>query len=193
MTMSSSVEEQYIKELTQGSYKAFDALYSMYSHRLYSFAFKLTKSHLDASEIVQNSFINLWLNRDKILTCSSLQPYLFTIAKNQFINKLRHNINLPLFVDYVNYLNEKKISENNVIEKLNYDDFKAQLKKAKKSLSKNQRKIFELSKELGYTNKEIAQRLNLSEQTVKNQLSISLKILKEKLFKYSFLFYVFFL
>lgn len=80
-----------------------------------------------------------------------------------------------------------------MIEKLNYDDFKVQLKKAKKSLSKNQRKIFELSKELGYTNKEIAQRLNLSEQTVKNQLSISLKILKEKLFKYFFLFYVFFL
>lgn len=193
MTMLSFVEEQYIKELIQGSYKAFDALYSMYANRLYAFALKLTKSHSDAKEIVQNTFVNLWVYHEKIVPCSTLQPYLFAIAKNQFLNKLRYNVNLPLFVDYVAYLNEKDLSGNNVIEKLDYEDFKAQLEEAKKSLTQTQRKIFELSKELNYSNEEIAQQLNLSVQTVKNQLSISLKLLKEKLYKYSFLFYIFFL
>lgn len=180
----SYLEEKYIKELIQGSYKAFDALYSMYANRLYSFALKLTKSHSDAEEIVQNSFVNLWLNRENIQPCSTIYPYLFTIAKNEFLNILRSNVNSPLFVDYFAYLNEKKLSENNTFDKLDYDDFKAELENAKKCLSKTQLKIFELSKELGFSNKEIAHQLNLSVQTVKNQLSLSLKILREKLYKY---------
>jgi len=47
------------------------------------------------------------------------------------INKMRATINSPIFVDYVIYLNEKGLSENNVDDILNYDDFRLKLNIAK--------------------------------------------------------------
>lgn len=188
-----SLEEKYISDLNRGSYRAFDALYSMYSHRLYGFVFKLTKSQSDANDIVQDVFVKLWLNRENILLDTSFQAYLFTIAKNMVINKIRANVNSPIFVDYVAYLNDRQLAENNVDEVLNYDDFKLRLNLAKNSLSQTQRNVFELSKELGYNNAEIAKHLELSEQTVKNQLSNALKILRGKMASHIFLFNLFFM
>lgn len=188
-----SIEEKYIAELKRGSYKAFDALYSMYVHRLYGFILKLTKSESATREIVQDSFVKLWLARENINLESSFQSYLFTIARNSAINQFRATINSPAFVDYIDYLNENKLSENNITEILDYDHFKIKLAEAKKGLSATQLNVFELCKELGYTNAEVAVRLNLSEQTVKNQLSAALKILREKLSSSSFLFSLFFL
>ena len=103
-----SIEKQYILELNRGSYKAFDALYALYSRRLYAFALKMTKSQSDAKEIVQDTFVRLWLNRENVLPEDSFQSYLFTIAKNAILNKMRTLINMPVFVDYMEYLNEKQ-------------------------------------------------------------------------------------
>jgi len=188
-----SLEKQYICDLRRGSYKAFDALYSMYAHRLYGFILKLTKSDADTKEIVQDVFVKLWLNRENISSDSSLQSFLFTIGKNIAINKFRANINSPVFVDYVDYLNEKNLYGDNITESIDYDDFKLKLVQAKNHLNNTQKMIFELSKELGYSNAEVAQKLDLSEQTVKNQLTIILKVLKGQLLSNVYLFSVFFL
>lgn len=193
MSKNLSIEDKYIAELNQGSYKAFDALYTMYSKRLYAFVYKLTKSEADAVEIVQDVFVKIWLNRESILLDTSFQSYIFTIAKNAVINKIRTNVNSPVFVDYVAYLNERKLSEENITAPLNYDDFRRYLNKVKEHLSETQRNVFELIKEQGYSNQEAAKQLNLSEQTVKNQLSIALKTLREKMKNFSFLFSIFFL
>lgn len=188
-----SIEKQYILELNQGSYRAFDALYSLYSRRLYAYALKLTKSHQDAKEIVQDTFVKLWLNREHVLPTESFQSYLFTISKNTLLNKVRTVINAPVFVDYLTFINEQGLSENNIAERLDFDDFRKKLNDAKQSLSETQLKVFELSKELGYNNAEVASRLNLSEQTVKNQLSLALKTLRKKLQDNIALFTIFFL
>jgi len=193
MSDFTSIEQQYILELNQGSYRAFDALYSMYSRRLYAFALKLTKSHTDAKEIVQDTFVKLWLNREHILPSESFQSYLFTISKNTILNKIRSVVNTPVFVDYLDFINEQRLSENKVVEELDLDDFRKKLNNAKKSLTETQIQVFELSKEMGYNNTEVARQLNLSEQTVKNQLSLALKTLRKKLQDNSALFTIFFL
>jgi len=193
MSDFTSIEQQYILELNQGSYRAFDALYSMYSRRLYAFALKLTKSHADAKEIVQDTFVKLWLNREHILPSESFQSYLFTISKNTILNKIRTVVNAPVFVDYLDFINEQRLSENKVVEELDLDDFRKKLNNAKKSLTETQIQVFELSKEMGYNNPEVARQLNLSEQTVKNQLSLALKTLRKKLQDNSALFTIFFL
>ncbi|MDO9633671.1 MAG: RNA polymerase sigma-70 factor [Paludibacter sp.] len=188
-----SIEKQYILELNRGSYKAFDALYSLYSRRLYGFALKMTKSHADAKEIVQDTFVRLWLNRENVLPEDTFQAYLFTIAKNAILNKMRTLINTPVFVDYMEYMNEQRLSEENITESIEMDEFRKKLEHAKKSLSETQLNVFELSKEMGFSHTEVAQQLNLGEQTVRNQLSLALKTLREKLADNAGLFAVFFL
>jgi len=193
MSSQYSLEEQYITELQNGSYRAFDALYTMHSRRLYSFIYRLTKSKDDTREIVQDVFIKIWLNRENITVTGSFQSYLFTVAKHMAINRFRANINSPAFVDYIDLINEMRLSGNNITEQLDFSEFRQKLAAAKKSLTETQLTIFELSKELGYSNAEVAEKLNLSVQTVKNQLTIILKILKEKLSSYAFLFTIFFI
>ncbi len=189
----SSIEKEYILELNQGSYRAFDALYALYASRLYGYALKLTKSHQDAEEIVQDTFVKLWLNREQVLPNESFQSYLFTISKNTLLNKVRTVINAPVFVDYIAFVDDLGISENNITDELDLNDFKKKVNEAKQSLSDTQLKVFELIKELGCNNAEAALRLNLSEQTIKNQLSMALKILRKKLQEHSALFTFLFL
>jgi RNA polymerase sigma-70 factor (ECF subfamily) len=153
----------------------------------------MTKSPSSTADIVQDIFIKIWLNRGSISPDGAFQSYIFTIAKNRVIDKIRSNVNSPVFTDYVAYLNEKGLSEESITKSLSYDDFVRTLEKAKGALSDSQRRIFEMNKEQGLKNAEIAEILQLSEQTVKNQLSISLKILREKMKDFSFLFFIFFL
>lgn len=193
MSDLSSIEKKYILELNQGSYRAFDALYALYARRLYGYALKITKSHQDAKEIVQDTFVKLWLNRKHVLANESFQSYLFTITKNTLLNKVRSVVNAPVFIDYLSFIDEQAISENNTAAQLDLDDFKRHLNDAKQALSDTQLKVFELCKELGYSNAEVADRLRLSEQTIKNQLSIALKILRKRLIDNSTLFLIFFL
>lgn len=188
-----SLEQQYIHELNRGSYRAFDALYSLYARRLYAFALKMTKSPTDAREIVQDTFVRLWQNRENVLPEDSFQAYLFTIARNAVFNKMRSMINSPVFVDYVDYINEATVSEDSTTYILEFEEFRLKLEEAKKLLSDTQLKVFELSKEWSLSNAEIANRLNLSEQTVKNQLSIALKTLRRKLSESAGMFALFFL
>lgn len=188
-----SIEKQYILELNRGSYKAFDALYALYSRRLYAFALKMTKSHSDAKEIVQDTFVRLWLNRENVLPEDSFQSYLFTIAKNAILNRMRTLINTPVFVDYMEYMNEKHLSEENTTEEMEMDEFRMKLEQAKELLPETQKNVFELSKELGLSHTEVAKQLNLSEQTVRNQLSLALKTLRKRLAENAVLFTIFFL
>lgn len=188
-----SIEKQYILELNRGSYKAFDALYTLYSRRLYAFALKMTKSHSDAKEIVQDAFVRLWLNRENVLPEDSFQSYLFTIAKNAILNKMRTLINTPVFVDYMEFMNEHHLSVDNTAEEMEMDEFRKKLEQAKEILPETQKNVFELSKELGLSHTEIAKQLNLSEQTVRNQLSLALKTLRRKLAENAVLFTIFFL
>lgn len=190
MSSRLSIEKQYILDLKKGSYRAFDALYTMYARRLYAYALKITKSTSDASEIVQDTFVNLWTHRENIEPSDSLQAYLFTITKNVILNKFRKLINSPVFVNYVEYLNEENIASEETSEKLEFEEFKKKLEDAKTSLSATQVKVFELRKELGYSNAEVAKQLNLSEQTVKNQLSLALKKLRTKLAEHLSLFFI---
>ena len=77
------------------------------------------------------------------------------------------------------------------VEKIYYDDFVDKLALAKQKLTPAQRNIFEMSREEGMSNAEIAALSDLSEQTVKNHLSAALKILREELRKYNYLFALF--
>ena len=86
MTLS---EKEWISQLQNDSQEAFEHLYYTYSHRLYGFVYKLTKSADMAEDVVQETFIKIWETRSNILPGYSFKSYLFMIARNQVINLLR--------------------------------------------------------------------------------------------------------
>lgn len=186
-----SIHSETIKKLREGSYEAFDTLYNMYADSLYGFALLHTKSKESAEDIVQETFLKLWNMRTSLSLEGSFKSMLFTIAKHDMIDAFRRQINRPEFEDYIQFCEEENLIDNSSVEKILYDDFLEKLALAKQKLTPAQRRIFELSREEGFNNAEIASLSNLSEQTVKNHLSSALKILREELQKYNFLFALF--
>ena len=95
-----------------------------------------------------------------------------------------------MYEDYVKY--QDNIPAESQGCPLEYNEFVKQLKTALHNLSDTQQQVIEMSKLKHLTNREIALELELSEQTVKNQLSLGLKKLREELKNISVLFWLLF-
>lgn len=189
--LQQSIHSDIIKKLREGSYEAFDTLYNVYADSLYGFVLLHTKSVVQAEDIVQDTFLKLWHMRSSLSVEGSFKSMLFTIAKNHVIDVFRQQINRANFEDYIAFCEDENLSDNTSVDKIYYDDFLEKLAIAKQKLTPAQRNIFELSREEGLTNAEIAHNAGLSEQTVKNHLSATLKVLRAELLKYNFLFALF--
>ncbi|MDP4238650.1 MAG: RNA polymerase sigma-70 factor [Bacteroidota bacterium] len=171
-------EKEHISELQNGSKDAFEQLYHGYAPRLYGFVRNLTKSNDLAEEIVQETFIKIWDNREYIRTDYSFKSYLFMIARNHVINVFRKQSLISTLEECDTIQNSIDFSENDTDKLAELNELKMYIEKAKLHLSPRQREIFELSKEKGLTNQEIADKLKISNQSVKNQLSTSLHVLQ---------------
>jgi RNA polymerase sigma-70 factor, Bacteroides expansion family 1 len=183
-------ERVLISELKRGSQKALDSIYKMYAKRLYAFCLQYTKSKENAEEIVEDVFVWIWVNRCDIHQEETLRSLLFIRAKHYLINAYRSHINSPVYEDYVNYQDE--LITDDIQQHMEYEDFIHQLRNALTKLPHTQQQIIELSKIQQVSNKDIAMQLSLSEQTVKNQLSLGLKNLRKELNKVPFLFWLLF-
>lgn len=190
--MENDIIKSYIKELQNGSHKAFNVIYDMYADKLYGFLLAHTKSPQISEDIVQETFLKLWINRKSISVEGSLQSLLFTISRHKMIDSFRSQINKVEFELYIDYIDEKSFEDDGIESKLFYDDFLKALKLSKKLLTEGQLEIFERNKEKGESIEEIASSLQISEQTVKNQLTTAMKKIRSQLSKKSILFLIIF-
>jgi len=180
------------EKLKIGSYKAFEQLYELYFDLLYGYVFGMIRSHNQAKEIVQDTFIKVWLHRSRIDPELSFKAWLFKIAKNQLLNDIKKNFSDPVFEDYLIH------SENNQLvaqsdQEFDLELFRIALVKAKQKLSPRQLQVFEMCKEEGRSATEVAKHLNITEASVYNYLSQSLATLRNEMKELSFLFFLFFI
>ena len=190
--MALSENEELILGLKSGSYKAFEALYTVYFDLLYGYIFGMVRSHTQAKEIVQDTFIKVWLHRSKINTELSFKAWLFKIAKNQLLNELKKNFSDPIFEDYLVHCENNDLLVQADIE-FDLELFRIALVKAKQKLSPRQTQVFEMCKEEGLSAKEVAEKLNITEDSVYNYLSQSLALLRKEMKQLSFMFFIVFM
>jgi RNA polymerase sigma factor (sigma-70 family) len=186
-------EQLHIEKLRNGSYLSFKFLYDLYVDSLYGYTLELTRSKLLANELVQDTFVKVWINRSSIRPELRFKSFLFRIAKNQMIDEFRKKLRDPLFEDYLFHQTNPLIGENQIDLKVDFDDFNEHLRMAKKKLTPRQREVFELRKEQGYSTGEIAERFQITEQTVYNQLYHSIQILQKEMGTFAKLFILFFI
>lgn len=168
-------EHSLIMAMKGGSLDAFNQLYGLYAGRLFVFCQRVTKNTALSEDIVQEAFIALWENRRAIRNEQSVSSLLFLMAKGRAINCLRKTLNAEMYEKYV----QAQRSENAFADKqLMYEDFLGMVDSALSHLSKTQQSCIRLSKIENMRIREIAELLGLSEQTVKNQLSIGMKQLR---------------
>ena len=157
-------EPQLILSLKNGSYKAFERIYQMYAKRLFAYSLQFTKSQEESEEIVQDVFMRLWTNRAKIRQEDTLRSLLFIMTKHYLINAFRTKINQPEYEEYIQYVNEHSVDDASY--QLEYQEFVTKFRAILKTLPETQQRVITLSKIEQFSNKEIADKLNISLTTV---------------------------
>jgi RNA polymerase sigma-70 factor, ECF subfamily len=176
------VNTDLIKLLKKGDMIAFDSIYKHYSKRLYGFVLRFIKNENDAEEIVQEVFMKIWERKSQIDLNSFFESFLFTIAYNTTISLLRKRVNERKYFEYIQY-RQQILSSDEIISDIHLKECKETLKELLNQLTPRQKEIFLLSRKEGLTHNEIAIKLTISPNTVKNHLISTLSFLKTRLNK----------
>lgn len=172
-----SIESDVIRSLKLGDKSAFETVFEAHYHKLYVFCFRLLKDQTLAEGIVQDSFLNLWLNREKLNEEQPIEPYLYTIARRLTLNSLRHIST----VNSVHYKLRDRLPKmhNETEEVIFLNDLERFTEEALAKLSPQQQLVFRMSRYDNLSYIEIAEKLEISKNTVKNHLVAALRILRQ--------------
>ncbi|MCX2451951.1 RNA polymerase sigma-70 factor [Pedobacter sp. PLR] len=171
--------------LKKGDLVAYSEIYKRFQGLLYLYACKIVKNNDDAEDIVQEVFLYLWDKRFSITINSSISVYLYKAVQYKFMNLLDHK---KVRTDYKDSLNQF-IDQGEYITDhyIRHKEFSKIIEKEIAALPDKMREVFELSRKTNLSRKEIAEKLGLSEKTVKNQITNALKILRSRLSLFAFL------
>lgn len=162
-----------IKKLKQGDQKAYKEVYMAYFDRLVQVAKKFDFKFLTPQDLVQETFLRLYNQRDLLKEDVLFDKQLFVMCKNLIINHLnRENKVIPLDPHKFSAAEEEDIQP----------DFEAQRLRLNQLLDKlpeQQRKIFTLHKLDNYSYREISEITNLSEKTIANHIYLATKFIKK--------------
>lgn len=170
-----------IKGLNQGNRIIYDYLFHLYYSGLVTYVRSIIKNNQDAEDIVQDFFVSIWINREKINISKSIKSYFFTSVRNRSIDYIRKQKTKPEQTPVLpEHLSEPDISHNYLIESELRDMIDAAISK----LPTVCREIFLLNRFEGIKPSEIAEKKGISVRTVEAHIGKALKIMKCELGKY---------
>lgn len=133
----------------------------------------------DARDLIHDLFVKLWENRKQLAISSNLKTYLYLLVRHRIIDKIRKNITREEYADGLKYL--RYAYHNSIEQKIYLKELEDTIEKSLNELSPRVKEIYQMSRVEELSIKEIAEKLGLAEQTVKNQLSTALKHLQKVL------------
>lgn len=172
-------DNKLLSLIIQGHQGAFAEIYSRHWGFMFVHAMKMLSDEDQAKDIVQEVFISIWNKTPAISPDVNLSAYLFTSVRNKVLNALR---NEKVREDYESlfslYVEE---CSNSPLDIIHEKELLEIIETVIDSLPDKMKMVFELSRKDYLSHKEIAERMNISEKTVKRQVSNALKIIRTKI------------
>jgi RNA polymerase sigma-70 factor, ECF subfamily len=185
MTTVRLSELKLIKSIRDGDKDAFRLLFDQYFAPLFDYASTLVKYPEPAEEIVQETFIRLWENRMQLNIDISVRAYLYRSIHNNCISYFRnrtmdakHSKIIREEISYHAGLAMLNFSEN-ILDTIITGELESHLNRVIEGLPDQCRKIFCMSRYDHLSYQEIAEKLGISVNTVKTQLSRAFEKLRE--------------
>lgn len=175
------IGEDFSNKINDGGINAFEIIFKSHYVKLTLYANKFLNDVSVSEEIVSESLTFLWEKRDEIVFSASVTAYLYKMVQNRCLNYIKHQ---KIENEYVNYMIRNKLLDelpehdtNPYYEK----ELAQQIRGAIDSLPEKCKLVFEMSRFEYLKNKEIAERLNISENTVERHMTIALEKLRKSL------------
>ena len=156
--------------------KEFEKIFKESFNRLCNLAVTIVKDSDTAKDIVQQVFTRLWNNLNSLSIESSGIAYLKRAVVNTALNHVERTKKIKFEEDLVAYESTSEEERN-----INPEEIKRQLMEAIESLPPKCQTVFSLSRFSGYTNKEIAEDLDISIKAVEKHITTAIKTLRIKL------------
>lgn len=169
MRKESTIEDRkLLEQIKNDDVYALKTLFAKYYSPLCFFAFQFVKNSDISEEVVSDVFLNIWLKRGKIEITYTLRSYLYTAVRNTSLNYLKQN---HLHFDEIELIEEfKTISNISADEQIVISDLQEGIENLISKLPKKRQIIFRMNRLDGLSYKEIAEILNISINTVQNQM-----------------------
>jgi RNA polymerase sigma-70 factor (family 1) len=168
-------DSELVNLLKDGDAVAFTEIYNQYAPELTSWVSRKVLTLDDAHDLVHDVFIYMWLDKGNI---NKIKPYLYYITRNKIVDYFRKNATRKEYSVLTKLIGQGLEPSFNPEASIEAKDLRENLEAAIEGLPPRTKEIFKMSRQENYSTAEIAERLGLSEQTVKNQLSTALHYLR---------------
>lgn len=170
-------EKELISGLKVGNLKSYEVLFQLKYNTFYTYIKGFVKDCWIAEDITQNIFMKVWIHRNNLNPELSIHSYLYVLAKNEIYNYFREKSKQLSF----NAIDVNSHVCNDLEDQYNAKEIEEKVAYAVSEMSAQRREIFRLSRIEHLSNKEIAERLNISVRTVEKHIELALKDLRKML------------
>ena len=170
-------DETLLSLVGDGDKEAFTMLYRRYWESLFATAAKALRSKTDAADLVQDIFLSIWNRRHDLQITGSLAAYLQTSVRYKVIKYIEKNITRR---DYLVLLTEVLVNYQppDAESQLQIKELQHAIQSAVEQMPNKMREVYQLSRKHHLSHKEIAERLAISDETVKKHIQHALQIIK---------------
>lgn len=175
------VSETVFLDFKAGYSKAFRSVFDMYHQTVLQHAYGFCHNREEAEEIAQDTFTQLFGYRQKIQDGGSILPFLYAVSKRIAISHFRRKVireEALEHIEKVSVRNSYDTQESVLAKELNDS-----LDSIINELPQQQQKVFVMNKMEDLSYQEIADRLAVSKNTVRNHLAVATKTVRIKLQK----------
>ena len=179
---------QLFDQMKAGDHQAFTTLYHQYKHRLYKHALLKVGNVDEVDDIIQDLFSTLWTQRTQIIIRTSFTSYIFKALRNRIIDYYLKGQNRKKYEDLVDFYAQ---SLNSADYRIREQLYASKIKGMIAHFPEKTQRIFHMRIFEDADNQQIAQNLGLSEKTVRNNIWLVMKYLREHLTFSSFILFFF--
>jgi RNA polymerase sigma-70 factor (ECF subfamily) len=168
-------EKVLLKMIAAGDERAFRQLFDLYKERFYAVALKMTGCDEVTKDIVQDTFMNIWNKRESLADIENPSAYFFTAVYRRVYHHYRKVAHEKKLLEEASPIHA---SVNTTEEMVLAHESNELISEAFEKLPPQQKLVFRLSRQEGLSREDVALRLHISPNTVKNHLAEALKFIR---------------
>jgi RNA polymerase sigma-70 factor, ECF subfamily len=176
------IEKVLVEKLRQGDEMAFEVIFHRTKGKLKGFLVKVLPVGQDAESIIQEIYLKIWSSRKLINSNRNFETYFFAIARNMVIDIMRKRLHKQKYLEEL--CSQLKEEGNDCLDAhqiLQYSELEKKIYGIIERLPEQRKIIFKLNRIEGLTYKEIAKKLDISENTVDSQMRSALAFLRKEM------------
>lgn len=174
------MDTELYKRIADGDEAAFASLFNRYYPLLRPFIYKITRSADKTEEMLQETFMRVWLNRDQLPGINNLHAWIFTIASRLCLNAIRKDLNHRRKLASLQK-QETGLEPQTPFDTTQLAEISRLVADVINKMPPQRQRIYRMSREQGLKPADIAEALSLSVNTVKNVLVTALKEIRNHL------------